>query len=233
MSGGNYRRSSGSHHRLTTIGCVEQRDWQSISVTASGEATLSPDLALVSLTVSGSGKELPSTRDEVNARASAVLARLRDLGVADADLIAPDVAINPDYDYRRGQRLIGYRVARRILARVRDLERLGEVLDGVVAAGANEVHGAQMMASDPSAAEQAALAEAVTSAQAKAAALAHAAGVKLGAVTRIEEQPDLGSIPMPRMQAMAAMPESADFPTEVAAGELTVTRHVRVWFAIA
>lgn len=217
---------------MTTIGGVEQMSWQSISVTASGEATVAPDLALVSFTVSGSGKELASTRDEVNTRSSAVLARVRELGVADADLIAPDVAIHPEYDYRKGQRLVGYRVARRMLARVRDLERLGEVLDGVVAAGANEVHGSQMTASDPSAAEQAALAAAVAAARAKAAALADAAGVKLGAVARIEEEPDLASRPMPRMLAMAAMAESADVPTEIAAGELTVTCRVRVWFAL-
>jgi uncharacterized protein len=210
----------------------QQTEWQSISVTAAGEATVAPDMALVSFTVSGSGKELAPTRDDVNTRSSAVLAKVRELGVADSDLVAPDVAIHPEYDYRKGQRLIGYRVARQMLARVRDLERLGPVLDGVVAAGANEVHGAQMTASDPAVAEQAALAQAVRSAQAKAAALAEAAGVKLGAVARIEEEADFGPTPMPRMRAMAAMAESADVPTEVATGELTVTRRVRVWFKI-
>ena len=211
---------------------MEQAEWQSISVTATGEATVAPDLALVSFTVSGSGKELAPTRDEVNMRSSAVLASLRELGVAAADLIAPDVAISPEYDYRKGQRLVGYRVARQMLARVRDLEQLGGVLDGLVAAGANEVHGARMTVSDPTATEQAALAAAVASARAKAEALAEAAGVTLGAVTRIEEEPDLGPSPMPRMRAMAAMAESADVPTEVAAGELTVTRRIRLWFKI-
>jgi uncharacterized protein YggE len=199
-------------------------------VTATGEATAAPDLAVVSFAVSGSGKQLASTRDDVNARSSSVLARLRELGIAEGDLNAPDVGIHPEYDYRKGQRLTGYRVVRQMTAKVRELDRLGEVLDGLVAAGANEVHGAQMTASDPSAAEHDALRAAITSAQAKAQALAEAGGVPLGGLVRVEEEPAQGP-PVPRMRMMAAA-EAADVPTEVAAGDLTVARQVRAWFAI-
>ena len=204
---------------------------RSISVVATGEASVAPDLAIVSFAVSGDGKELAPTRDDVNRRSTSVLGKVRELGIADADLNAPDVGIHPQYDYRKGQRLIGYRVVRQMTAKVRDLDRLGSVLDGIVAAGANEVHGAEMSASDPSAAEHEALEAAVVAARAKAQALATAAGVTLGAVDRIEEEPDHGP-PMPRMR-MAAMAEASDVPTEVATGDLTVTRRIRAWFAIA
>jgi hypothetical protein len=204
---------------------------RAIVVTAHGEATVAPDLALVSLAVSGQGKELAPTRDDVVVRSSVVLAALRELGIAEADLNAPDVSISPEYDYRRGQKLIGYRVSRPMTVKVRDLSRLGEVLDGVVTAGANEVQGAQMSASDPSAAEHQALVAAFSASHAKAQALARAARVALGSVIRVEEE-DGGMAPMPRMQAMAAVADSAGASTEVAAGELTVTRRVRVWFAI-
>jgi uncharacterized protein len=207
---------------------VAEERW--ISVSAEGEASVAPDLAVVSLAVTGSGAELAATRDDVNARASAVLARLRDLGIGQGDLNAPDVGIHPEYDHRRGQRLIGYRVVRQVSARVRDLDRLGDVLDGVVAAGANEIHGARMSAADPSAAEHEAIRAAARAARAKAEVLAAAAGVALGTVTRIEEADPSGS-PLPRMRMMA-MAESADVPTEVAAGELTVTRRIRAWFSI-
>jgi uncharacterized protein len=204
-----------------------------ISVVAEGEASVEPDLAKVTLAVSGSGRELAPTRDDVNRRASSVLAALRELGVADNDLHAPDVAIHPEYEYRKGgQRLAGYRVARQIGAKVRDLDRLGEILDGVVAAGANEVHGAQMTASDPSAAEREALRMAVVAARAKAASIADAAGATLGTVARIEEEPDVHGPPVPRARLMA-MTESADVPTEVAPGTLTVTRRIRAWFDLS
>ena len=145
---------------------AEQERW--ISVVATGEASVAPDLAIVSFAVTGSGKELAPTRDDVNKRSSKVLASLRELGVAEGDLNAPDVGIHPEYDYRKGQRLTGYRVVRQMTAKVRDLDRLGDVLDWLVSAGANEVHGAQMSASDPSAAEHEALRPAITAARAKA-----------------------------------------------------------------
>ena len=202
-----------------------------ISVTAEGEASVAPDLAIVSFAVTGDGKDLAATRDDVNTRSSAVLAKLREVGVADADLNAPDVGIHPQYDYRKGQRLTGYRVVRHMTARVRDLERLGAVLDGIVAAGANEVHGAQMSSSDPAASEHEALRLAVTAGRAKAEAIAVAAGVAVGPVVRIEEEPDHAP-PMPRT-GMMAMAESAEVPTEVVSGDLTVSCRIRAWFEIA
>lgn len=201
-----------------------------ISVTASGEASLAPDTALVTFAVTASGKELAPLRADVNARSSAVLAAVRESGVGEGDLDAPDVTIEPQYDHRRGQRLTGYRVARNVTARVRDLERLGDVLDGIVKAGANEVHGAQMTASDPSAADHAALAAAVAAARRKAEVLARSAGVKLGSVGRIEEEGGWSGPPQPMFRMAAA--EAADAATEVVAGDLTVNRQIRVWFGI-
>lgn len=202
-----------------------------ISVSGQGEATVAPDMAVVSMAVSAKGKELAPTRDDVNTRTSAVLARLRELGVADADLQAPDVETHPEYDYRRdAQKLIGYRVSRTVTARVRALDTLGDVLDAVSVAGGNEVHGARMEASDPSAAEHAALASAVAAARASADAIAAAAGVTVGDVIRVEEAE---RIDLPRgAMRMAAMAESADVPTEVSTGELSVRRAVRARFAI-
>jgi uncharacterized protein YggE len=211
---------------------VTSPDGRWISVTAEGETTVAPDLALVAFAVSGSGRDLAPTRDDVAARSSAVLGRLRELGIADADLNAPDVAVQPEYDYRRGQKLVGYRVVRRMTARVRDLDALGGILDGLLAAGANEIGGAQMTASDPTVAEHDALRAAVTAARAKAEALAAAAGVRLRDVVRIQEEPGPGVGPLPRFRAMGAIAEMAEQPTEVAAGDLTVTRHIRAWFEI-
>ncbi|HEY6609267.1 MAG TPA: SIMPL domain-containing protein [Candidatus Limnocylindria bacterium] len=203
-----------------------------ISVTAEGEATVAPDLAVVSFAVSGDGKELGATRDDVNRRSSAVLAKLRELEIADADINAPDVGIYPQYDYRKGQKLIGYRVVRQMTTRVRSLDRLGDVLDGLVGAGANEVGGAEMATSDPSAAEHEALTRAMAAARAKADAIAAAAGVAIGAVARVEEEAGGGAGPLPKFAARGAMVEMADAATEVATGDLTVTRRIRAWFAI-
>jgi uncharacterized protein YggE len=201
-----------------------------ISVVATGAASIAPDLAVVSFAVSGTGKELAPTRDEVNRRSSAVLAAVRELGIGEADLNAPDLALGPEYDYRKGQRLIGYRATRQMTARVRDLDLLGPVQDALTSAGANEVHGARMEASDPSAAEHQALAAAMNAAHAKAEVLAAAAGTALGSVVRVEEEADLGP-PMPKL-AMMQTADTGGMPTETVTGDLTVSRRIRAWFAI-
>jgi uncharacterized protein len=201
-----------------------------ISVVATGAASIAPDLAVVSFAVSGSGKELAPTRDDVNRRSSAVLAAVRELGIGEADLNAPDLALSPEYDYRKGQRLIGYRATRQMTARVRDLDLLGPVQDALTSAGANEVHGARMEASDPSAAEHQALAAAMNAAHAKAEVLAAAAGTALGSVVRVEEEADLGP-PMPKL-AMMQTADTGGMPTETVTGDLTVSRRIRAWFAI-
>jgi uncharacterized protein len=201
-----------------------------ISVVATGAASIAPDLAVVSFAVSGSGKELAPTRDDVNRRSSAVLAAVRELGIGEADLNAPDLALSPEYDYRKGQRLIGYRATRQMTARVRDLDLLGPVQDALSSAGANEVHGARMEASDPSAAEHQALAAAMNAAHAKAEVLAAAAGTALGSVVRVEEEADLGP-PMPKL-AMMQTADTGGMPTETVTGDLTVSRRIRAWFAI-
>lgn len=202
-----------------------------ISVLGEGEATVAPDVAVVSLSASAKGQDLAPTRDDVNARMSSVLARLRELGIADADLQAADVQIHPEYDYRRdGQKLVGYLVSRSVTVSVRSIDRLGDVVSAVSEAGTNEVHGVRMAASDPSAAEHEALAAAVAAARAGAEAIATAAAVTLGEMIRVEEADRL-DWPQPRMP-MGAMAASADVSTEVAVGDLTVRRSVRAWFAI-
>jgi len=203
-----------------------------ISVTAEGEASITPDVAMVSFAVTGSGKELTATRDDVNARSSSVLAALRDLDIADADVNAPDFAIHPEYDYRKGQRLIGYRVTRQMTVRVRDLAGLGTVLDRVVASGADEVNGAQMSAADATAADHAALTAAVAAARGKADAIARASGVELGGVQRVEEEEGFGGRLMPKI-GMMAMSQAADAGTQVSTGDLTVTRRIRAWFSFS
>jgi uncharacterized protein YggE len=123
-------------------------------------------------------------------------------------------------------------VVRQMTARVRDLDLLAGVLDAVVAAGANEMQGAQMSAADASSAEHVALEAAMNAARARAEVLAAAAGVTIGSVARVEEEEGFGGPPMPKM-GMMAMAQEADAGTEVSAAELTVTRRIRAWFSIA
>ena len=204
------------------------------AIVVNGEATVRrvPDLAVVSLAVTMTGKQPGPARDDANRRASAILGRLRELGLPEADVQAPSLVVHPTYDYGRGgTRITGYEASRPMTLRIRDVELLGLVLDGLVDDGATQVQGTAMELAEPEAATAEALGLAFAVARSRAEALAAAGGLSLGAPLRIEEGGSVsGPIRPMGMMRMAAAQETA--PTEVAAGEIEISAHVRVWFAI-
>jgi uncharacterized protein len=204
-------------------------------ILVNGEATLRrvPDLAVVSLAVAVQDKDAGRARDGANRRASAILERLREQGLPDADVQAPSLTVHPTYDYSRGKpKVTGYEASRPMTLRIQDVSLLGPILDGLVDDGATQVHGTAMELADPEAAKHEALAKAVDVATARAEALAAAAGLSLSGPIRIEEGGDAGATPFPRGAVMRlAADEPA--PTEVAVGEIEISAFVRVWFALS
>jgi uncharacterized protein YggE len=200
-------------------------------IVVNGEATVRrvPDLAVVSLTVSVQDRTVSPARDEANRRASAILGRLREIGVPEADVQAPSLTVQPTYDYGRGApKITGYQASRPMTVRVRDIDLLGTILDGLVDDGATQVHGTSMELTDPEGASREALASAVGIARARAEALAAAAGLKLGQARRIEEVADEASLPFRGTAMLRAAAESV--PTEVAVGEIEISARLRAWF---
>ena len=201
-------------------------------IVVSGEATVRrvPDLAVVALSVTVHDRKTAPARDEANRRASGILARLREVGVPDGDVQAPALTVQPTYDYSRGApKITGYQASRPMTIRVRDIDLLGTILDGLVDDGATQVHGTSMELAEPEVASREALAAAVGVARSRAEALATAAGLKLGPPRRIEEDAD-GS-PTPFRGGVAMLRAAAEsVPTEVAAGEIEITARLRAWF---
>jgi hypothetical protein len=204
------------------------------AIVVAGEATVRrvPDVAVVSLSVTIRDRKVDAARDKANARASAILERLGELGIADADVQAPSVVVQPTYDYSRGTpKPTGYEAARPMTVRVREVDRLGPLLDAVVDDGATQVHGTHLDLADAEAAGREALAMAYAVARDRARALGQAAGVTLGEALRIEE--DAGARPLPvREMGMLRAAAADSAPTEVALGEVEISARVRVWFEL-
>lgn len=124
-----------------------------------------------------------------------------------------------------------YRVSNTVEVAVRDLTRVGPVLDMAVAAGANNVWGVHFGLEHPEALEVEARKKAVADARARAEALAALHGVKLGELVAIREQISGGGMPqsMPMMMG-AAMDERSS--TSIAPGEVNLTMHIEVVYAL-
>jgi uncharacterized protein YggE len=205
---------------------------QGISVSGTGEASGAPDLALLDLGVSAEGKTVKEARDTAATAMNKVLGALKDDGVADKDVQTRQFRIEPEYDYPNGKQvLIGFRVTNIVEAKVRDLDRVGEVVDDAAQAGGDvvQVQGLSFSIEKPDDLRAQAREEAMADASARADDLAKLAGVKLGKPLSINEST---SIPPTPYLAGATMEGTAQAPTPIQPGELDISVTVNVVFAI-
>ena len=114
-----------------------------------------------------------------------------------------------------------------IAVTLRDIPRLGSLLDKAVTAGANSIYGVGFGHNDPSALLDSARTVAVADARRKAEIYAKAAGITLGAPISISEE----GAAQPMFRAKMAMPMAAA-PSQIAQGEETLSITVAVSWAI-
>jgi uncharacterized protein YggE len=208
-----------------------------IVVSGQGDASVVPDLAIVNLSVAETAKTAREALDINNGAMTSVMKALKDQGIADRDLQTSGLSIQPQYSYPQNEDgtpklpvLNGYTVTNGLTVRVRDLAKLGAILDQSVTSGVNQGGDIRFTNDDPEKALEEARAEAVKNAAAKAKTLADAAGVKLGRVVEISESAG-GADPQPMMRMQMAK-EAAD-AVPIAAGENTYVVNVSVTFTIA
>lgn len=208
-----------------------------ISVSAEGTASAVPDMAVINLTVL---REAETAREALNANTAAmneVLAALKEDGIEDRDIQTSNFSIQPRWVYPKSEdgsqtpTISGYQVTNGLTVRIRDLERLGDILDASVSLGVNQGGQIAFTNDTPDETISAARKNAVTNARKKAEEMAEAAGVKLGRITSMSEQSYSNPpMPMARMDMMKVQAESA--PVPVAAGENQYSVSVQMTFEL-
>ena len=207
---------------------------RTISVTGLGEVAATPDIAYVTVGVRTAAGTARAALSENSTTMAGVLDALRSRGIADRDMRTTNVSLHPRWrtevmeNGTRVQVLSGYEAANLLRVTCRDLSKLGELLDALVGAGANDMRGISFDVDDKGKLMDEARAIAVRNARANAQLYAREAGVSLGAVLSISEAG--GPTPVHRNRAMAEMAVAASVP--IAEGELTVSVSVSMTFAI-
>lgn len=159
-----------------------------IMVMGEGKASAEPDVAMISVGVETRTPTAREAAGENKERMSDVMEALRGMAIAEEDLQTLDYRIQPEIDWDDGEpRVIGYVASSSVVAKIRQIDQVGDVLDAVTEAGANNIHGIQFTLEDPTSVHEQARAEAVADAQSKAEALATLAGVGLGKPRIIRE----------------------------------------------
>ncbi len=208
-----------------------------IQVTGQGQVKVKPDLALINLGVEAQAKTAAEARSQAAEVMSQVLKTLQKNGVAQRDIRTYQFSIQPVREYDQEAKrevLLGFRVSNLVTAKVREVEKAGEILDAVVEAGGDfvRVQGISFQVENPKPFYAQARKEAMAEAMAKAQELAQLAGVKLGKPTYISESTGYYyPRPITYFKAEGA-PLPAPTPTPISPGEQTISLTVQVTFAI-
>jgi uncharacterized protein len=218
----------------TTINQDAPANIRTLSVTGTGQANLVPDIAYIYV---GVHTEKPSAAEAVsenNAQTQQMIQALTDFGIDAKDIRTTNFSIwpmdkyDPSTGLPTGQKT--YAVDNTVYVTVRDLDKLGDLLDTVITAGANTVNSVQFDVADKTEALKQARADAVKNAEAQAKELAAAAGLTLGEVQSISFY-DTPVYPfMDGKGGGGAAAEAAAVPIQP--GQLTFTVTVNISYAI-
>jgi uncharacterized protein YggE len=198
-------------------------------ITVTGEASISvePDVAQLRAGVVIDAKTAREAAEANSRTMNAVMAAVRALGIAERDVQTSRYLIQPLYEGGRPQRdrISGFQATNSVTLKIRQIDKLGEIIDRLAAAGANSMGGVEFLVSDPSKPLDEARKQAIADARRRAELYASAAGVALGGVFSITEQSVGVSFPPMPMGRAAAAPE-----TPIAPGERTLRLAVTVTF---
>jgi uncharacterized protein len=197
-----------------------------VEVSGEGSVGAVPDFARVTLGVTSTGKNAGEAMAANANAASALVSLIKSEGVAPADIQTSELSISPMFSQPApGQqtepKITGYSVSNNLTVMLRDIPRLGALLDKAVAAGANSIYGIGFGHNDPSALLDRARPLAVADARRKAEIYASAGGARIGRLMVLTEEAG-GQMPVAFSRAYA---KGASAPTPIEAGEdkLTVT----------
>jgi uncharacterized protein YggE len=212
---------------------------ETITVVGQGSVRVEPDIARVSIGVETSAETVAEAVAENATEMESILAALEDAGIDEKDIQTMNYSIHqeryPESLPRAGegeaeQTPALYWVSNMVVVTIRDLDSVGDVLDVVIEAGANNIWGVNFGLDDTEAVRVDARADAIADALARAEALAELSGVTLGPVMSVSEV--VGSGRIPSAVTMDVVERAASAGGTISPGELEIGYQVQVTYFI-
>lgn len=171
-----------------------------ITFSGTGEVYAKPDLAITTFSVVTEAKTVTEAMKENNEKMSAITKFVKDSGVEDKDLKTTYFYISPRYEYNKecalsssycpydGTRvLVGYEITQSLQVKIRDLTKIGGIVQGATDAGANQGGDLQFTIDNEDELKNQARNAAIKEAKTKAQDLASQLGVKLVRIISFSE----------------------------------------------
>jgi uncharacterized protein len=203
-----------------------------LSVSAQAEAKRVPDVATISAGVVTQAADANAAMRANAVQMDKVMAAIKAAGIAERDIQTSGINLNPQYKYVENQEptITGYQANNTVNLKVRDIGKLGKVLDALVASGANQVNGPSFEIDQPEEAYDEARRGALEKAQARAAMYAKTLGLRVRRIVSISE--GAGFQPPRPMVMMAMARGKAEADTAVSPGETTLSANLDVVFEL-
>lgn len=208
-----------------------------LSVVGVGKVDIVPDTASVDLgIVVNDADTIEAASTEINRVNNAIVTAVTALGIDKADIKTSNYSINPNYDYVRTPNgtITGYNGNTTVTVKVKETDKLPQVIQAATTAGANQVMGTNYMIDKPEDYQEQARQKAIDNAKEQAQKLASQLGIRLGKVTNIVESSSGGG-PIPMFYEKAAMSMDARGGTnapvpDLQPGTQTITSSVTLYF---
>jgi uncharacterized protein YggE len=215
---------------ISAMGCVAHADdVRRVSVSGTGQVSAEPDRAIVVLGIDARKPKIEEARADVTRTIDAVLKLARDQKFDPKYVRSTRLTVEPEYDWNNQNKertLLGYHVARQVQIELRDLEKLGVLLERAIDLGVNQIGDPQLDSTRRAELERAAMTSAVQDARQNAEVIAHAAGARLGAVRTVSASS--GTVPSPAPMRMMAMKSADSSPSDTyKSGEMSFTANVQ------
>ncbi len=210
-SGGGSGGSTGGSEPLRTV-----------TVTADGTASGTPDTAIVQLGVRTRAESANEALDLANQKATDLLAALDFGGVEKEDITTTNVFVYPQYG-NDGRQITGYEAGNTVSVKIRDIENAGTIIDATAGVVGDEIvlEGVSFTIDDTGALREAAREDALTNAKTQADQLATASGLSVGDIVSIVEG-SVPQIPVFRQEMPAADVAAGSVPLEPGQQELNL-----------
>lgn len=210
---------------------------RTITVTAQGKTTATPDLAEISFSVlsQGANPQILSTNN--TSKMNAVLQFISSQGITASDTATTAYDLEPNYQYdstTQRQYITGYTLTQTVTVKIHDLTKVASVLGGLAPLGVNEIGGVNFTFNNEDDALAVARADAFTQAKAKAMEMASAAGVGLGEVVSVSESGNVPP-PLPYYAMASGAASNASVPSiapNIQPGTQDITDDVTITYAL-
>ncbi|PPU93593.1 SIMPL domain-containing protein [Xanthomonas albilineans] len=220
-----------AHAQPATPGYAVPADGTLLNITSQAEAKHAPDVARLSAGVVTEATDSGKAMRENAAQMTKVLAAIHAAGIPEKDVQTSGISLNRQYTYSQNRaKQPNYQANNSVDLKVRDIAKLGKVLDALAAQGANQINGPSFEIDNPEPLYDQARGDALKKAQARAQNYAKTLGLRVRRIVSISEG-NSGGV-RPPMAMMRAMATNTAIETPVAPGESSVSVSLDVVFEL-